>query len=226
MKVSCVTTFSNKGYEEYAHRMMDSWVKNWAKDITLHVYHDVPHPQFYRQFPPNVKLWNFDPKDLRDFRNRNKNNPKQKYGDDMYDGIKFCHKAFAFVHQCEKLIDLKEQILIFLDADIITHSPVTANEMVELLDGKLGACLSKPNMPTDTSFHIIDLDHGDCRQFVKELGDYYRKDKIWDLEAHTDCYAYDEVRKHVGEEKFTNLTSSLCSKWMDHHKGERKKEIV
>lgn len=239
MKIHCVTTFSNDGYKQYAHRMLDSWIEHWPSDITLHVYHDIPAPQWHRQFPKNVKLWAFDNKDLKSFKARNKNNPKQSgngtNSDYMYDGIRFSHKVFAFGDCCEKHIDFKEQIVIFLDADTITHTPMTANQLADLVKGHLGACLLRPKMYTETGFHMINLDHGDAREFLKYFLDEYRRDTLWDLPAYTDCHAYDRSRERIGAHLFNNLSpteyehshpfaNGVCGKWMDHHKGYRKNE--
>jgi len=194
MKIHCVTTFSNDGYKQYAHRMLDSWIEHWPSDITLHVYHDMPAPQWNKLYPRYVKMWAFNNKELESFKARNKNNPS--------DGIKFSHKVFAFGDCCDKHINLKEQIVIFLDADTITHSPMTAPELASLVEGYLGACSLDP---TETGFHMINLDHGDAREFLKYFLDEYRRDKIWDSPAHTDKDAYDKSRERIGAHLFNNL---------------------
>ena len=39
-KLAVVTTFSAAGFDQYAHRMIDTWLKHWPSDVTLFVYPD------------------------------------------------------------------------------------------------------------------------------------------------------------------------------------------
>jgi hypothetical protein len=39
MKYAVVTTFHKPGYELYGKRMMQTFIQNWPKEVTLYVYH-------------------------------------------------------------------------------------------------------------------------------------------------------------------------------------------
>jgi hypothetical protein len=38
MKKAVVTTFHKAGYEKYGRKMIETFLENWPKDITLYVY--------------------------------------------------------------------------------------------------------------------------------------------------------------------------------------------
>ncbi|KKM63555.1 hypothetical protein LCGC14_1510330 [marine sediment metagenome] len=69
----CVTTFSNKGYEEYGKKMIETFDQYWNKDIELLVFVDSPIDNLKSsrilQFPLT------DYPEIQAFTNRHKDNP-------------------------------------------------------------------------------------------------------------------------------------------------------
>ena len=74
MRYSVVTTFHKPGYELYGKRMIQSFLQNWPKDVTLYVYHQDIVPA---ESAPNVVYRDLNQvSELKAFKDKWKNDPK------------------------------------------------------------------------------------------------------------------------------------------------------
>jgi hypothetical protein len=231
MKIAAATTFSLKGYNEYAYRLLETFDKYWDKSIDLYVYYDEMPPGGWKIKSSNIHYFPLDFIDLYSFKERNKKNPKASTTNFMLDGVRFSHKVYAYV---DLALNKKCDIAVWLDADIITHTKVTEEVVLRWLNGKMAGALFRPQLYTETGFHVFDMRHPQARDFMKKWINWYNTDKIWTLPAFTDCHTYDETVKEFDIALWNNLSPSIkhphpfvngiLGEHMDHAKGPRKEQ--
>ena len=240
MNIIISTTFGASGYAEYGYKVIDTFVQFWPKTTTLYVYYDTVPPTGWKTTADNVVYVELNIPDLNAFKERHKHNPKQRGNgtnkDFLRDGIRFSHKVFAYA---EASMNRGADISVWLDGDVITHSPVKVEDITGWLNGKMAGALFRPWMYTETGFHIFDMKHKQARFFFEQWLEYYNKDKIWNLPwaegtklGYTDCHTYDAVRAKMPGVLWNNLSpkfkhhhpfvNGVLGKWMDHTKGARK----
>ena len=85
MTIGIVTTFSDKGYEEYAHLLISSIQKFVDEKIEIFLYVDNVK---INPTSTNIRLIRFESTvpDLVNFKNRNKDRPVDNF---MYDAVRF-----------------------------------------------------------------------------------------------------------------------------------------
>lgn len=245
MKIAASTTFSPKGYEEYAHRVIETFIQYWDKSIDLYAYYDEIPAGGWKHTAPNVHYIKLDFPDLVAFKERNKDNPKQRGNgtnkDFLRDGIRFSHKVFAYI---DTAMSRDADVAIWLDGDSLTHRPVDQAVIMRWLDGKMAGALLRPWSYTETGFHIFDMRHPQARDFMKQWREQYTTDAIWNLpweegkntlQGYTDCHTYDAVMARFPSNLWNNLSpaglkhshpfvNGILGEHMDHTKGPRKAE--
>lgn len=229
MKIAAATTFSSEGYNLYAHKLIKTFNQYWDKDIDLYAYYDNVPVDGWEINQSNIHyiLLNFD--NLLKFKQRHEHNPKFSKVGYMRDGIRFCHKVYAFV---DLALNKNVDIAIWLDGDVITHTPVDKSTIMRWLNGKMAGALFRHNVYTETGFHIFDMRYPQAREFMIKWIDYYNSDKILNLEAFTDCHTYDATVKEYDIKLWNDLSPStacghpfingILGEHMDHVKGNRK----
>lgn len=228
MKITATTTFSLNGYNEYAHKLIETFVEFWPSSVHLYAYYDDMPVTGWKTIADNVHYIKHDSEELLAFKTRNKNNPKQSSELFLTDGIRFSHKVFAYVDAAMHDSD----IAIWLDGDVITHTKVTEDDIISWLGGKMAGALLRPWQYTETGFVITDMRHPDAKKFMTMFLEQYTKDKLWDLPLYTDCHAYDATMAQFPAENWHNLSpdirhshpfvNGILGEFMDHCKGPRK----
>ena len=93
MKLGIVTTFSDKGFDEYGKYFVESCKKFVDKNITIYFYTD------NKQLEPrdNFVLRNLESSipDLTEFKKRNGHKQPKKF---LYDAVRFSHKSYCIYH--------------------------------------------------------------------------------------------------------------------------------
>jgi len=243
MKIAVSTTFSSKGYNEYAYKVIESFIKYWPKTVDLYAYYDELEP--WKHNASNVHYIKLDFPDLLKFKEENKDNPKQSGNgtnkDFLRDAIRFSHKVFAYI---DLAVNKNVDIAIWLDGDVITHQPVTEQVIMSWLDNKMAGALLRPTIYTETGFHIFDMRHYLAKDFMDKWKSQYTENKVWDLPwdeesrtklGYTDCHTYDVVRETFDQSLWHNLSpqglnhshpfvNGPLGAYMDHTKGPRKLE--
>jgi len=238
-KINAVTCFSLKGWRETGGLLVNGFIKYWPKETTLTVYVDDPIPKKDLIRDPRVKYEILNHKDLLAFKNRHKNNTEANGGGKYlvkgaknykYDAVRFSHKVFTLFQFLETN---DTDILIWLDGDSRTHSPVSINNINSWLPtGKFAGYLARPWMYTETGFHIFDVKHKIANDFLNMWKQYYLDDSIFQLIMWTDCHTYDAAKTHFEDLHWFNLSPPVknnhpfingpLGEFMDHMKGPRK----
>ena len=246
-KYQLVTTMHHDGYNLYGQNMIDSFLKNWPNTQTLIVY-----TEGFDLLPDHQNNSRIISRDLLDsspecvaFKNRHLDNPRangyiepnRKDPDFKYDAVRFCHKVFALYHAVKNRSSDIDSI-VWIDADTVTHSPVSGNFLVGNfpLDPDIGIYyLGRLEQYTECGWVVYNCTNAYMETFWERFANQYKKDKLFDQEEWHDSYIFDVVRTTMESEGMTNsnitpgyikghpFIDSFLGEYMDHLKGPKRK---
>ena len=249
MKYAVVTTFNDKGLKAYGQRMIDSFCKNWPKEVTLHLYPEDTNPAV----PDHTQITLTDMRtsvpDLMAFKDKWKNVPhangdissfprlaarKDSHKPFKWDAVRFAHKVYAIFH-CAKTTDA--DILIWMDADTVCHSPITLEQMENLIPNNYDLCyLGRQGKYSECGLYSLNLRSEMTRNFLNEFQRMYDRAEagIFLLDEWHDSFVFDAVRVKFPFLEQLNwsegiitgeghpLINSAWGAYLDHLKGDRK----
>jgi hypothetical protein len=247
MKISVVTTFHKKGYDTYGRRMIETFLKNWPSEVTLYVYAE---DCLVTEAAPNLivkDLIEASP-ELKSFKTIWKDVPKangwcndstQKFKDKnqkigfKWDAVRFAHKVYS-IFACARECD--SDILLWMDADTICHSPITLTALERLCPTDRDICfLGRRGKYTECGLYALNLQKPATQMFLKRFQSYYddAESGIFTLDEWHDSYVFDAVRKTVALNELDwsshlitgeghPLINSEWGAYLDHLKGDRK----
>lgn len=225
--IGIVSTFSDSGYKEYAHKFVSSLKQFLSKEVAVFLYVD----DIIINTSSNIKTIKLEPSvpSLTKFKQRHADKKPTKF---LEDGVRFSHKSYAIWHASK---NSNVDKLFWLDADTVLKNNITEQYLDNFLpDTYFTSYLGRIEKYTETGFIGFNLEHTYANEFFDEFIDYYNNDRIYsELEAYTDCHVYDATRnKFVQEKKITtlDLTPGLGKSnfnhvhqgYMIHNKGENK----
>ena len=243
MKYSIVTSFSLKGYTEYANKFISTYERFNNPELDLYVYHE------------GTDLRNIDCKsvnllqvtDCRMFVEKYKDNniikgtekrPEDKWKDKClrenynfrFDADKFCRKIFAIRHAANTI---KEGKLFWIDADVIFFSTMTTLLLDSVLPDNYAISYLKrwDHYHSECGFVGYNLEDPKCIEFINSFSDMYLSGGFLKYKEWHDSYLFDQLRNSMGVKSFpihsTNMhqvfNTSDLGKYMMHLKGDRKK---
>ncbi len=257
MKYSVVTTFHQAGYEKYGKRMIETYLKNWPSDVKLFVYTE---NCTVTESAPNlvVKDLHQSSQDLVKFKETWKNVPKAN-GDVSQDpirskrkdagkgfkwhAIRFAHKVYS-IFACVK--ECNSDILIWMDADTICHSPITIADLDRMIPQSQELCyLGRKGKYSECGLYSLNLRSEMTINFLNEFQKMYdhAETGIFLLDEWHDSFVFDavrvkfpylkqldwaahlnDIRPNPGNSKGEGhpLINSDWGAWLDHLKGSRK----
>jgi hypothetical protein len=246
MKISVVTTFHKSGYEKYGKRMIESFLKNWPSTIELHVYAEdvnviesAPNLIVHNLLQESIELVNFKntwrqvPKANGDVSSDPIRSKRKDAGKGFkWDAVRFAHKVYA-IFQCAKITDAN--ILLWMDADMICHSPIS-QESVESLCSRADLCfLGRVGKYTECGLYSMNLKSQSIQQFLEKFQQYYdnAEEGIFQLEEWHDSFVFDAVRKNISLKEHNWAAGIITGEghplincewgaYLDHLKGDRK----
>lgn len=245
MKKAVVTTFPISYYNVCARTMLETFDKFWPADIALLIHLDcIPQEELDKlSLDLNTLLTSgrefylcneFSP-DQTAFYERHKDDPALSY---RFQVCRFSHKVFALYRAGEYCRANSVDCLIWLDADVVTHTALT-HEILEseLLprDGEVVSYLGRKDAPhSECGFVGYNLKAG-ASHIVTAMHKRYISDSIFDLSGLTDCDVFDACLDDLaGAIPKRNLSENLegwhvwpaspLGKYMAHNKGQRKYE--
>ena len=258
MKIAVVTTFHDDGLKKYAQRMIDTFCVNWPQEITLHLYPEKCNPAIRDH--SRVTLTDLDSVTaLTAFKEKWKGVPKangdvsadpirSKRKDSgkgfKWDAVRFAHKVYAIFH-CAQNTDA--DILVWMDADTICHSPISITQLKNLIPQDKDLCfLGRRGKYSECGLYSMNLRSPKTQLFLKQFQHFYdnAENGIFKLDEWHDSFVFDAVRtsmqlnelnwsehlydlrpgprNSVGEGH--PLINSEWGAYLDHLKGERKTE--
>lgn len=245
-KIAVVTTFHANGLTQYAQRMIDSFSANWPSNITLYVY-----PENCQPVKPNNRIVETDLNTvapLTAFKEKWKNVPKAngdiskesvlKQRKDAkkqfkWDAVRFAHKVYA-IFDCASKTDA--DILIWMDADTICHSPISEQAINMLIPDNVDLCfLGRKGKFSECGLYAMNLKSEKTQQFLKKFQEMYDNAEtgIFTLIEWHDSFVFDIVRKSMSLKELDwsshlitgeghPLINSEWGAYLDHLKGDRK----
>jgi hypothetical protein len=257
MKIAVVTTFHEEGLKKYGQRMINTFCENWPAEVKLHIYPESCNPAISDHDHVTLKRLEELP-ELMAFKERWKNVPKAN-GDVSADpirskrkdsgkgfkwhAVRFAHKVYAIFH-CAQETDA--DVLIWMDADTICHSPITTQDLHRMIPVDSELCyLGRKGKYSECGLYAMNLRSSNIQNFLKEFQRVYDDAErgIFLLEEWHDSFVFDAVRvkfpqmrqldwaAHLHNLKPHTLSStgeghplinSDWGAWLDHLKGSRK----
>jgi len=231
-----VTTFPLDYYNVCAREMLATFDANWPKDVDLFIALDKISKEDHDAIQADLNtvlasgrqffIANEWSPEKENFFKRNKDSLDLPY---RFHVCKFSHKVFAIYGVAEHCKQAGHDTLIWLDADVITHKPISHEELVEMLPIESPVSfLGRKDAPhSECSFMAFDLKKGGY-ELIDKMHNYYVTDKVLELPGWTDCDVFDHTRNGLGRNLSQNISGwhvfpeSPCGKYMEHRKGARK----
>lgn len=249
MGVVIATGWSPRGQLEYGNRF-EAGAHLWPKGVDLVAYvEDLPEGGWVASpGAPMIRRSLWDCPGQREFIARHAAdlaangrqfrpgmNWKQR---DRAAGYSFRYDAVKFSRQCfipeAAAADLPDgTILVWLDGDVVTHSPVPTGWIEGLLGDADGAYLGREPKHSEIGFWCVRLGPA-TREFLAQLAELFRADLIFGLKEWHSAYAWDHLRRANAQLLpivWRNLTpgghdhvwhQSPLARYTDHLKGPRK----
>jgi hypothetical protein len=216
-----VTTCSAAGFDEYGHRLLETFDNAPGRMIWYADDFAVKHPRI-EQRPT--------PKAMQAFKVRHSRYEPVSW---RWDVVKFAHKVYAVA---DAFAD-HEGMGIWIDADTVIHKPIPDGTLEQFLPpGMFMSMFKRAGMYTETGLWLMDCAHTAKQQFLKSWIDLYESERFKMLPEWHDCMTLDatvrafEKRglietfslsgKH--ERQMHPMASSPLGEWFDHCKGPRK----
>jgi hypothetical protein len=214
MKFAAVTTWAPRHWESHAQRCVESFGKHW-QGVTLQAYVDA---QLEALSP-----W------LAAFKKRHAHRPTDDY---RMDAIRFAHKIAA--------IDLANRattadVLVWVDADCVTHDDVTPAWLEQLVKGGDFGYLRRTMKYPECGFMMFRRNERGLA-FIDAIVKAYSSDALFKLAEWHDSFVIDHVRAQreaigmlrsvslsgSGERTHHPLINGPLGAKLDHLKGPRK----
>lgn len=147
-----------------------------------------------------------------------------------FDAVKFATQLFIPEAAQVQLPD--GEILVWFDADVVTHRAVPENFIESLIGDSDLVHLGREPKHSEIGFWAVRLSPL-TRRFLKRLADLYRFDKVFDLREWHSAFVFDTARKEFEAQgmRSKNLTpggrghvwpGSPLGRYTEHLKGKRK----
>lgn len=236
MGIRLVTTCHADGWRQYGRRMVETFVEHWPAAVTLEVYAegfdvDVEAPNVNARVLPG---WHDD------FKARHAGNPdahgrdgtrfgpidRAKNRDYSYrrDCVRFSHKVAALTDAAlnPAIVNHAGEIdlLIMVDADTVTHAPVTIEWLRSVVNPSSGdfymAWLFRANWYPECGFVVFNEAHPSHEWFMRLFRATYESGEVFAYPETHDSFVLQElVRRAVSSRRFPFPIS------LSGRKGER-----
>lgn len=239
--LTTVTSFSKEGYALYGRRFLETYYEYWPSSIPLLIYHEGEFEFGFNLLEESkacaLFLERHENDELAKGRAINlpnpwKENDKRNGYNFRYDAFKFMRKVFAIEEAANRI---KQGLLFWLDADILTYKTVTEVFLRECLPSDKDVCyLGRTNKHSECGFVGYNLDHPEVMKAIHYFSELYRTDQVFTLHEWHDSYVFDLCRQEF-KLKGHNLStldrghvfsSSCLGRYMEHLKGNRKMKGV
>lgn len=212
--------------------MVDSFDRYWPWDIPLHLYAEDFVPKHGRVIVEALSDW------LGDFKARHVNSDaahgRLSSGYDFRrDCVRFSHKVAAVT---DAALKTDADVLIWMDADTVTHSAVKKEWLESLFDcSAYIAWLDRVGNYPEAGFYMLNCRHREHGNVMSRFRELYMTDRVFDLNETHDAYVMQRVISDAGVSAHSlsgrkgrrcghPLVNSRLAECLDHLKGQRKVE--
>lgn len=239
MKLSVVMTCNADIWAKYGRRAVSAFLEFWPADAQLMLYAEDFAPDL-----ADARLVVLDmPQWFTTWKERHRNNldahgragPRRPY-DFRRDCVRFSHKVAALTAGVTRS---SGGLLIMMDADVITHAPVTADWLARMITpADYLAWLDRPGWYPECGFVIFNAEHPYHQMFMSDFRAIYETDRVFKMMQTHDSHV---LQQHVNVAVAThqiqrpvNLSGqlgqwsghpwvhSVLAERLDHLKGKRK----
>lgn len=234
MHKTVITTFTESGYLKYGKDFIETFKQYWPDDIRLVVYYEGDQIRDDWHFIDEVT-------GLQDFIDNISKFPMMR--GDMGDGswnIQLDASQNRNLFMVKHAAQVYGGQIIWIDADVVTHSKVTHEYLDGLIGEKFSSYLGRDGWKfpdySETGFLIFNTQHPLFEPFFDACMAILKSGMIFTLPQWHDSRTFDTARlsfKYPNE--FVNLAehlpmnstihpfiNSVLGKVMDHKKGQRK----
>jgi hypothetical protein len=225
---------NSEQWQQYGRAMVNTYVRHWSREVPLWFYTenfepDEVHPAFLDLRLEDAAPW------LAEF--------KAKYGGDVrwrggQDGQDYRRNAIKFAHKVAALGAAAERadcdVLIWLDADIVTFAPVTTKWLDSLFPKPAALAWLDRSRGIYPECGFVMYRMPQARKVIAKLVEMYRSGAVFGLPEQHDSFVLQHVvksmpmrvhslsgdgRVHTGHP----WCSSPLAATMDHLKGDTRK---
>ena len=185
MKYTVCTTFNAAGYAKYGQRMIQTFLKNWPKEVQLIVYaegctvnesasnltvHDLETAS--PELMAFKAQWRGVPKANGDVSADPEKARRKDAGKGFkWDAVRFAHKVYAIFH-CAK--NAQTDWLLWMDADTICHSPITMADLQRMCPPRIDVCfLGRRHKYTECGLYAMNLSSPATQVFLTKFQHAY-----------------------------------------------------
>jgi hypothetical protein len=211
-RFAVVTTCHETGWQQYGRRMVDTFDQFWSADVPLYLYAEHFQPDHPRPVVCRLPEW------LTAFKARHSENSRA-HGliDGSYD---FHHDCVRFAHKVAAVTDaaliLGTDVLIWADADIVTHAPVETNWLTSLFpSGPYVAWLEREGHYPECGFYMLRCSHPAHREIMTRWRQLYETDAVFGLAQTHDSHVLHHLILEAEREGLIT-THSLSGKARQH----------
>jgi hypothetical protein len=238
-----IVTSLNKSYlHDTAKVNLESWIKNLPKEVNVVAYSEEDLRYKNREITFR-DLYAEAPK-LVEFKEKFKNDPMYngKIGTSLegkpkafkWKGIKFAHKTYAVFSESKKL---NNGWLIWVDADVLMHEPVTYEWLSEKFpSNKSVVYLGRPETYDECGLMGYNLDRPFAKEFLNKFENEYNNGLEGYRETHDSWIFYQLRLGYKSQEEFHDLNptpknnkspfnNSGLKDVMVHTKGKNKEKL-
>lgn len=235
-----VTSFSQTGYHEYGKTFIQTCLAN-CKDEHLTVFYEKTLPSNapkHRRLT-YVNLYEFE--DFKAFEERVASSPAvfrgllHKDGKQLYnfrfDVNRFYRKVFAITEADKRCSD---NVLTWLDADVVFHNPVPEGFFKSLPESSYLALLGRAGLYSECGYIGFNRAYPGHEEFMRHYRGIYFTNAFARAAEWHDSYLFDMVRELL-QCPCRNLSKGIMSKnpfvdsvlgqYMDHKKGPDRKGL-
>lgn len=230
-----ITSFDKDGYEKYGKGFLEG-LKHWPEDIRVVVYYE-GGADIDGAFSTRVEVKNFwEVEHMREWFDKISNFALMSgKTDDVEYNINFDARQVRKVFMEAHALKTYGGKVFWIDADIVTHSPVPKPFLNYLLPHDKFCCyLGRDWFYTESGFIGFNADHQMYKDFINAYTKIFLDGVIFTRPGWHDCWGFDVVREwssdpHVFVDLVRGLphtlhpfVNSVLGKYMDHLKGGRK----
>jgi hypothetical protein len=183
-RFAVVTTCNASGWEQYGRRMVETFDRFWPASIPLYLYAEGFTPDHPRPLVREMPAWlgEFKARHADHSRARGLVNGNYNY---LYDCVRFAHKVAAVT---DAGLRTPADVLIWADADIITHSSLDEAWLNEIFPpGPYIAWLDRSSrfLHPECGFYMLRCSHPAHLHLMTRFRELYETDAVLAL-AETD----------------------------------------
>lgn len=206
--IKVITSQHRPYYETIGKHCIESFLENWPKEIKLELYAE--------EFLPDITDDRLVINSMENALNQWKNYVELRGARLKQKMAKFWLKSFVVI---DAIKNTEEDILIWLDSDVITHKEIPLKFLDNLLPKDTLLCDipalgSLRNKESETGFCMLNMRHPMIKEFLSNYENYYKtKEGLLSLPRDIDSSVWWAARQVVVDQgaKVNGLDSTIDS---------------